>query len=68
MNPRSPASQQEVAGGYAKQPNPIGRPLGDAAGDSDIVSAVMNEKALKTLQRISGRFDEAFRDLEMPLG
>jgi TetR/AcrR family transcriptional regulator, transcriptional repressor for nem operon len=48
---------------YAKQPNPIGCPLGHAAGDSDGVSAVMKEKALKTLQRITSLFDEAFRDL-----
>jgi hypothetical protein len=48
---------------YAKQPNPIGCPLGHAAGDSDGVSAVMKEKALKTLQRITSLFDEAVRDL-----
>jgi TetR/AcrR family transcriptional repressor of nem operon len=48
---------------YAKQPNPIGCPLGHAASDSDGVSAVMKEKALKTLQRITSLFDEAFRDL-----
>jgi hypothetical protein len=36
---------------YAKLPNPIGRPLGHAAGDSDGVSAVMKEKALKNVQR-----------------
>ena len=36
---------------YAKLPNPIGCPLGHAAGDSDGVSAVMKEKALKTLQQ-----------------
>ena len=48
---------------YAKQPNPIGCPVGHAAGDSDGVSAVMKEKALKTLQRITSLFDEAFRDL-----
>ena len=47
---------------YAKQPNPIGCPLGHAAGDSDGASAVMKEKALKTLQRITSLFDEAFRD------
>ena len=48
---------------YAKQPNPIGCPVGHAAGDSDGVSAVMKEKALKTLQRITSLLDEAFRDL-----
>ena len=51
---------------YAKLPNPIGRPLGHAAGDSDGVSAVMKEMVLKTLQRIPPLFDEAFRDLGMP--
>ena len=53
---------------YAKQPNPIGCPLGHAASDSDGVSAVMKEKALKTLQRITTLFDEAFRDLGDALG
>ena len=48
---------------YAKLPNPIGCPLGHAAGDSDGVSAVMKEKALKTLQRITSLLDEAFQDL-----
>ncbi|MGB6688251.1 MAG: TetR/AcrR family transcriptional regulator [Terracidiphilus sp.] len=48
---------------YAKQPNPIGCPVGHAAGDSDGVSAVMKERALKTLQRITSLLDEAFRDL-----
>ena len=49
---------------YAKLPNPIGRPLGHAAGDSNGVSAVMKEMVLKTLQRIPPPFfDEAFRDL-----
>ena len=51
---------------YAKLPNPIGCPLGHAAGDSDRVSAVMKEMVLKTLQRITTLFDEAFRDLGMP--
>jgi len=37
--------------------------VGHAASDSDGVSAVMKEKALKTLQRITRLFDEAFRDL-----
>jgi hypothetical protein len=53
---------------YAKQPNQIGCPLGHAASDSDGVSAVMKEKALKTVQRITSVFDEAFRDLGTPLG
>ncbi|HEY1501931.1 MAG TPA: TetR/AcrR family transcriptional regulator [Acidobacteriaceae bacterium] len=48
---------------YAKQPNPIGCPLGHAAGDSDGVSPAMKEKALKILQRITSLFDAAFRDL-----
>ena len=48
---------------YAKQPNPIGCPLGHAAGDSDGVSPAMKEKALKILKRITSLFDEAFRDL-----
>src|ERR1700722_20363299 len=61
---------------YAKQPNPIGRPLGRAASDSDGVSAVMigraidvgadvhddhrKEKALKTLQRITSLLTRHF--------
>ena len=48
---------------YAKQPNPIGCPLGHAAGDSDGVSPAMKEKALKILKRITSLFDEAFLDL-----
>jgi hypothetical protein len=43
---------------YTKQPNPIGCPLGHAAGDSDGVSPAMKEKALKMLQRITSLFDD----------
>ena len=64
-SPRRPAFSVSFlhAGLYTKQPNPIGCPLGHAAGDSDAVSAVMKEKALKTLQRITSLFDKVFRDL-----
>lgn len=48
---------------YAKQPDPVGCPVGHAAGDSDGVSAEMKEKALKTIQRTTSLFDQAFRDL-----
>ena len=51
---------------YARQPNPIGCPVGHAAGDSDGVSATMKEKALKLLQRTTSLFEKAFRDLGEP--
>jgi hypothetical protein len=53
---------------YAKQPNPIGCPLGHAASDSDGVSAVMKEKALKTIQRITSLLTRHFGIWETPLG
>ena len=52
---------------YAKQPNPIGCPLGHAAGDSDGVSCNEGEGA-QNPPAITSLFDEAFRDLGMPLG
>ena len=41
---------------YAKQPNPIGCPLGHAAGDSDGVSPAMKEKALSKTKPLKGKF------------
>jgi hypothetical protein len=51
---------------YAKQQDPIGCPLGHAAGDSDGPSAAMKDRALQTLQRMTSLFDTAFRELGEP--
>ena len=51
---------------YAMQRDPIGCPVGHAAGDSDGVSATMKERALKFLQRTTSLFEKAFRDLGEP--
>jgi len=42
---------------YAMLQDPIGYPIGHAAGDSDRVSAAMKEKAFKLLQRITSLFE-----------
>jgi TetR/AcrR family transcriptional repressor of nem operon len=48
---------------YARLQDPIGCPVGHAAGDSDGVSAAMKENAFKLLQRIISLFETTFRDL-----
>lgn len=51
---------------YAMQQDPIGCPVGHAAGDSDGVSAAMKQRALKFLQLTTSLFEKAFRDLGEP--
>jgi TetR/AcrR family transcriptional repressor of nem operon len=51
---------------YAMLQDPIGCPVGHAAGDSDGVSPAMKEKAFKLLQRITNLFETTFRDLGEP--
>ena len=51
---------------YARLQDPIGCPVGHAAGDSDGVSAAMKENAFKLLQRIISLFETTFRDLGEP--
>jgi TetR/AcrR family transcriptional regulator, transcriptional repressor for nem operon len=51
---------------YARLQDPIGCPVGHAAGDSDGVSAAMKENAFKLLQRIISLLETTFRDLGEP--
>src|SRR5271168_4459798 len=51
---------------YAMLQDPIGCPVGHAAGDSGGVTAAMKEKAFKLFQRITSLFETTFRDLGEP--
>jgi TetR/AcrR family transcriptional regulator, transcriptional repressor for nem operon len=53
---------------YAILKDPIGCPVGHAAGDSEGVSATTKEKAFKLLQLITSLLETAFRDLGAPPG
>jgi TetR/AcrR family transcriptional repressor of nem operon len=51
---------------YAMLQDPIGCPVGHAAGDSEGVPAAMKKEAFKLLQRIASLLETTFRDLGQP--
>jgi TetR/AcrR family transcriptional repressor of nem operon len=51
---------------YAIHPDLVGCPLGHAAGDPEGVSPAMKEQSLEFLQRTTGLFERAFRDMQHP--
>lgn len=53
---------------YKKQPDPIGCPIGHAAGDTDGVSPQMREQAFSILRETESLFERAFIELKQGRG
>jgi AcrR family transcriptional regulator len=53
---------------YKKQPDPIGCPIGHAAGDTDGVSPRMREQAFSILRETENLFEQAFIELKQDRG